>query len=178
MAIRSIHLSYRGVEMRKLLAAGVALAGLSGCASMNMDMVSTDQELSRVYEVKAGKDQIYSASRQWIAESFKSSKSVVEYEDKAEGTIIGNGSIPYPCADKGSWVCVNQSQVLKLLFTMRLEAKDGKFRLGFSNVQVSSVNGAWSQMLRVDYQSARVDLLQMGDRIAARIEAQDKKSDW
>jgi len=79
------------------------------------------------------KEQIFDGAKIWISENFRSAKAVLEYENKETGTIIGNGIIPYPCQ---GWKCVGTGD-WKVSFTMRVDIKDQKFRLTFSNLRLS-----------------------------------------
>ncbi|MFK3846638.1 DUF4468 domain-containing protein [Stenotrophomonas sp. NPDC078853] len=79
------------------------------------------------------KEAIYGAGRQWIAENFRSSKAVIEYEDVAEGVIIGQANMPYPCAS--AMECLGKPD-WTVRFTMRMEAREGRFRLTFTNVRL------------------------------------------
>jgi hypothetical protein len=79
------------------------------------------------------KNQIFDGAKIWISENFRSAKAVLEYENKDTGTIIGNGIIPYPCQ---GWSCIGTGD-WKVSFTMRVDIKDQKFRLTFTNLGLS-----------------------------------------
>jgi hypothetical protein len=130
------------------------------------------------------KDKIYRQTKIWIAENFRSAKAVTEYDDKEQGTIIGNGNIKYPCAGLD---CVAKHD-WSVHFTMRVDTKDEKFRLTFSNLRIS-----WPP--RVDslgYHSAyegpinlmsnlnviKPKLLEFGDQIASSITGSKGKETW
>ncbi len=165
---------------RLLVMAGACLSlpVLSGCAAVKVDVVSVDQPLSGVYEVAAPKAKIFSVSKQWLAENFRSAKAVIEYESAEEGTVIGNASIPYACVDMSAWTCSTQARVLKIAFTMRMDAKDNRFRLQYSNLRVVSESGSWVEMERADYAVARQRLLGFGDQLVARIGQQSGVQTW
>ena len=106
---------------------------LSSCAGLQQ-VTNEDRTFERVFEAPGySKEQIFNGTKIWIAENFKSSKAVLEYENKETGTIIGNGIIPYPC--KGL-ECIGKAE-WKVPFTMRVDIKDEKFRLTFSNLHLS-----------------------------------------
>ena len=79
------------------------------------------------------KEQIFNGAKIWISENFRSAKAVLEYENKETGTIIGNGITSYPCQ---GWSCLGTSD-WKVSFTMRVDIKDQKFRLTFTNLRLS-----------------------------------------
>jgi hypothetical protein len=155
----------------------MAAIGLPGCAS-SADFVMLDQPIAKVYEVKADKVRIFNVSRQWVAENFRSARAVVEYEDKDAGTLIGNGSIPYPCVDVSSWNCATLRQSVTLQFTMRLDSKDDRFRLEFTNLRVKSEYGEIGQIRRNDLPAAQEALQAFGDQIVGRIADQKKSAEW
>ncbi len=59
-------------------------------------------------------------------------KPAIAYEDKGQGSIVGNGLMNYPCASgcfaTGDW---------RLLYTMKVDLKDEKFRITFSNPMIA-----------------------------------------
>ncbi|HGW4127843.1 DUF4468 domain-containing protein [Acinetobacter baumannii] len=79
------------------------------------------------------KSQIFNSSKMWVAKSFKSSNSVVQYEDAATGTIIGKGNMQFPC--QGAWSCLAHKEDL-LLFTIKVDTKDNKARISFNDMSM------------------------------------------
>jgi hypothetical protein len=61
-------------------------------------------------------------------------KSVIEYEDKQKGAIIGNGSTRFPAT---SGLHAYALHDYRTTFTMRVDMKDGKFRCTFSNIRIT-----------------------------------------
>ena len=103
---------------------------LSACASM-APVADADRELVVVHDVPGvTKDRIFESSKIWIAENFRSAKKVIEYENKKDGVLIGNGAIKFPCSGieciaKNDW---------QARFTMRMDMKDNKVKLSFTNI--------------------------------------------
>ena len=164
--------------MKKLALLLAATATLAGCATI--ETVNTSQEqVAKVYAVpSANKLKIYSTSKQWIAENFRSAKAVLEYDSKDEGTIIGNGSIAYPCDSAMALDCMAKAG-WTVQFTMRMDIKDERFRLNFTNISLAWPGYAGQAvMVKSDFERASVQLLDLGDKIAANVGAQDKKQDW
>lgn len=119
--------------MKFLMIASVI--ALTGCAAMQ-PVSEADKTIEQITEApNFTKDQIFTGSKIWIAENFKSAKAVIEYENKEEGVIIGNGSTSYPCS---GMECLQAGAATdwKLNFTMRIDAKDNKFRTTFSNLSI------------------------------------------
>lgn len=77
--------------------------------------------------------QIFDAAKIWMAQSFKSSNSVIQYEDAATGTIIGKGNMNYPC--KGAWNCIAHENYL-VFFTVKIDTKDNKARVVFNDLKL------------------------------------------
>ena len=104
-----------------------------GCAGME-PIPEEDLTFNRVVEVPGiTKDKLYDQTKMWIAENFKSAKSVIEYDSRESGTIVGNGNIKYPCTGLD---CVAKHD-WRVHFTMKVDTKDEKFRLTFSNLRLS-----------------------------------------
>jgi len=104
-------------------------------AATPVQLAEINKPVEQVFEAPGHtKDEIYNAAKIWIAESFRSAKAVIEYDNKDEGTIIGNGLIPYPC--KGAFDCLGKPD-WKVRFTVRIDTKDDKFRLTFSNMNLT-----------------------------------------
>ncbi len=157
---------------------------LSGCASMQ-PVSEADRSFERVVDASSySKDQIYTATKIWIAENFKSAKSVIELDSKDDGIIIGNGIIQYPCSGMD---CLSKSN-WKVPFTMRVDMKDQKFKISFSNIKLSwpssyssgisspAYNGPVNS--QGDMDAIKPALLKFGDDILASINSSKNNSDW
>lgn len=66
----------------------------------------------------------------WMAENFRSSKEVIELKDRELGTIIGNGAIDMNIGL--SFIPTN----VPVTFKLRIDVKDNKYRMTFSNVKM------------------------------------------
>jgi hypothetical protein len=164
---------------------GMIFFFLVGCAGMQ-PMTDADRTFERVVEAPGySKEQIFNGTKIWIAENFRSAKAVIEYENKDAGTIIGNGIIPYPCsglecAVKPDW---------KVPFTMRVDIKDQKFRLTFSNLRLTwppsynrttGASPAYDGPInrQSDLDAVKAVLLTYGDQLLASFGKDKRKSDW
>ncbi len=170
----------------KLIFAMISLI-IVGCAAMQpVAVTDADLTFQRVVEVPGySKEQIYHGTKIWIAENFKSAKAVLEYENKDTGTLIGNGIISYPCSGlecmvKADW---------KVPFTMRVDIKDQKLRLTFSNLRISwpssynktyGAQSAYDGPIRnkSDLDAVRPVLLKFGDQLLTSFGKDKGKSDW
>jgi hypothetical protein len=152
----------------------------------------TEEEATivQVYEAPGyTKDQIYDSTKMWIAQKFKSAKAVTEYDNKEEGILIGNGIIPYTCAKgfAGGMECAMKSD-WTVPFTMKVEAKDGKFRLTFTNIHlawpaayrsgISTPAHDGPVWQRKELEKIRPRLLEFGNDINASMGKLKASDDW
>lgn len=85
-----------------------------------------------VREITMPREQLFNHAALWLAESTASSKSVIELKDKEIGTIIGNASADL----KIGW-----GVTMPIQFKLRVDVKDNKYRMTFSQVQVDTSYG-------------------------------------
>lgn len=172
---------------RLLLAATLAVFAPHPMTSWARQPPLTDQDRTFVEVFQAPgftKQQVYAGAKIWIAENFRSAKAVTEYDNAEEGVIVGNGNIPYPC--KGI-KCLATSD-WRINFTMKVEAKDERFRLTFTNLRLSWPS-SYSSGFRtpahddVIYQRSDLDLvrpklLAFGPEMAASLGIARASEDW
>ncbi|MEO9300546.1 DUF4468 domain-containing protein [Acinetobacter pittii] len=120
--------------MKKLLSLLFISTGMVGCA-MSPPMTQTTQPMAEVTSVvevpNKSRDQIFEASKIWIAKSFKSANDVIQYADKSSGVIVGKGNIQFPCEGFISCGAFGND---KVNFTIKIETKDNKARINFSDI--------------------------------------------
>lgn len=159
----------------KYLAVLLVSLSLFGCASM--EAVQEDQlTFSQVYEVPGySKGQLFDGVKVWISENFRSGKSVIDHVDKEAGLIIGNGAMNYPCSGLD---CVGYEGHL-IYYTMRVDVKDEKFRLTFTNLESFSPmvgrNPLWAQG---QFDDVKPVLLGYGEKIKSSLGNAAKAADW
>lgn len=68
------------------------------------------------------KEGLYQNSRQWFVDYFKSSKDVIQNEDKDQGRIVGKGIILIP------WKTMMGSGEYNCRITIQVDVKDNKYR--------------------------------------------------
>jgi hypothetical protein len=104
---------------------------IAGCVPIPLR--PDEQTFTYIVEIpNTSKDRIFSGARTWIAQTFRSAKAVIQYENTADGTLVGNGIIDYPCS---GFDCVGKQNWLAP-FTVTLDVKDNKARASFSNLRV------------------------------------------
>jgi len=174
-----------GAWMRMGTATLAVAAMISGAATA-ADLTEEQRTIVQVFEAPgADKADVFRAGRHWIAENFRSAKAVIEYESAADGTIIGKGFIPYPCAS--GWECVAKPD-WTVPFTLRFEAKDQRFRLTFSDLRIQwpakYANGvtqpAGDLVVRKqkDLDKIKAKLIETGPGIQAMVGKAKPNDDW
>lgn len=140
---------------------------LSGCGGYARTVTPAQMETQKVFEVPGlGKDEIFEQSKIWIAKNFKSSKAVIEYENKEKGIIIGNGAVR-GYANGGL-------AVFNVFFTLEEEIKDGKVRVTTNNIHLE--NG--QRFYEAYRQQVMTDISALTDGLRDHLISYKKKSDW
>ena len=164
---------------------GMLFLFLLGCAGLQ-PITNADRTFEIVVNAPGySKEQIFNGTKIWIAENFNSAKAVLEYEDRVAGVLIGNGIIPYPCR---GLECIGRED-WKVPFTMRVDIKDQKFRLTFSNLHVSwppSYSRTYGAIpgnnvpigTRNTLDAVRPRLLNLGDQLLDSLGKEKGKTDW
>lgn len=106
--------------------------GLFGCVTTP---TPTNEVVTfeKVYEVPGfSQPKLYDGVRQWFAVAYGSANAVIQYEDKAVGTIIGKGNMKYPCST--GFECLGTPDS-RIEFTSRIDTKDGKIRVSYDSLR-------------------------------------------
>lgn len=171
---------------KRVGAAAIVLAAMLTGSTAAADLTEEQRTIVQVFDAPgADKVEVFRAGRQWIAENFRSAKAVIEYEDAADGTIIGRGFIPYPCAN--GWECLGKPD-WKVPFTLKFEAKDERFRLTFSDLRIQwparFANGvtqpAFDGPVRTqkDMDKIKPKLIEVGAGISSKIGREKSSDNW
>lgn len=176
--------------MKKLLAVGVLGFGLAlgGCATTPQQPVEP-VKFEKIYPMGELKQaQVYDGARQWFATAFRSANAVIQYEDKATGSIIGKGNMQYRCA--GFADCMTMTGGDRVDFTVRVDTKDGRMRIGYDNLvhhKPTHMSGTVrmqesNRPITANYPSAKItidELNKSSDEMAEKIRTQQKvNTDW
>ncbi|MBV6388449.1 MAG: hypothetical protein JNIBNLAF_00041 [Nitrosomonas europaea] len=167
----------------KLLISLVAAVVLTGCVATEpiKAIKEEDRTFSAVYDVPGSqKSEIYEGTKQWIAQNFQSAKRVIEYDNPSEGILIGNGIIKYSCEGMECLAKANWT----FPFTMKVEVKDERFRLTFSNIHLAwpaspsgpAANFPINQQQQLD--TAKPKLLAFGEQIKSALASGKASSNW
>jgi hypothetical protein len=102
-------------------------------------LASAKGQLTDIVRVESvSKEDLYNRAKIWFARNFKSSKDVIQLEDRELGKIIGKGNIPYEAS--AFWPGTNFSGYFEFMLT--IEIKDGRYRYFVEDLKhVSYKNG-------------------------------------
>lgn len=141
-----------------------------------------DRTIQKVYDVPGmTKDRIYDKSRIWIAKNFRSSKAVIEYENKETGVIVGNGITNYPVSGFMSAVAHEGWQVR---FNMKEDMKDNKIRVTYENLTLLLPASKYSGPAEVpvssqsDIDALRSVLLSFSDQMVQYVRSSKDTDNW
>jgi hypothetical protein len=107
------------MKKRLLILLTILAVFLGSCGSAPATLPPEELVIQRIFEVDKSKDELYRISMEWMAKTFKSSKAVIQYEDKEEGVIVGKG---FTVVRYGLGIPANT------YFTLTIEVKDNKAR--------------------------------------------------
>lgn len=92
---------------------------------ISIDTVTGDWKYVYVGEVSGAKaDVLYERAKSWLVDSFKSAKTVIDYDDKTGGTLVAKPIITVSIKPRGL-LRINQ-ELYKASIDLRV--KDGKYR--------------------------------------------------
>ena len=157
--------------MKRLILALLVLTGLSGCMTIktpDMSMVSNAIHEQVIDVPGKSRSQIFEQSKQWIALNFVSAKKVIEYDNAAEGKIIGNSSAVVYFNTEGSMMG-KMSYPQTVPFIMVEDIKDGKARIVFNGGAEMPVY-AWEQM--------KPKFVNMGSGLQSYLAAPTEVKNW
>lgn len=144
---------------------------ITGCALLEK---AQESEITYVESIPSKtKEQIFNGAKIWIAESFRSAKAVIEYENKDEGVLIGNGSETYPC-----FVGCGNSSSTSVSYTMRIDIKDEKVKITIFNIRSQQGIADGVTYSKRDEDGVRSKFLSYGGLLRTSIMKNSSANDW
>ncbi len=143
--------------MKRILSALTVCTVLAGCVSLKLPDTTPVENATYQETIDVpgkSQQQLFEKSKQWLALTFVSSKKVIEYENAAEGRIIGNGSSVVYFISEGA-LTGKMMFPQNAGFTLVEDIKDGKVRMVVNNIRLSDAHGnggpgiyaaAWEQL--------------------------------
>lgn len=137
--------------------------------------MATKEQMTHEYTQQymgVSKNDIYDRSFRWIAQNFKSAKEVIDYQDKASGSIIAKGII----SDVKYLNNFHLNSIGDLHFTLTIDCRDGKARYVYTNVEmqvmVSNGMGRIGDTQEV-HQAADREFQKLNESIAKAVTTKD-----
>jgi hypothetical protein len=142
---------------------------LSGCMPTLVPAKTTT--VQKIIEVPGvSKEVIYERSMVWFAQTFRSSKAVIQYENRETGVIIGQGIVHYFLSYGLA------SGDVPVRFTMKEDIKDGRVRVTFDNLLEGTKEIPVTYQLSMDY--IRPKLLSLADDLGAALVKPATSDSW
>lgn len=163
--------------MKSYSLAALTLITMMGCQTTGDYRPALPMEFTEVVEIPGqSQEQIYNKTRQWFSQYFVSGESVVDYEDKSTGTIIGNGS-----AKNGTDTFGLISYGFK--YNIRIDTKDNKFRAMTTitnHTNTDTTNGTYdvSYIDSERYLSTETKVKDIVNNIESYLKEQQSSSNW
>lgn len=118
--------------MKKILLILTIGLGLCGCNSLPTPSGTYLTEIVLTVDLpNQPKDILFESSKIWLVKTFKSSPNIVQYEDKTKGSIIGGGTIQYPCDGFMNCSAFGKDYIK---FTITIDTEDNRARISFSDL--------------------------------------------
>jgi len=110
---------------------------------------------------------VFDLTLEWMAKTFVSSKSVIEYKDKPSGKIIGKGYFTLLTA-----VSIAMTVPIQYHFTLSIEIKDDRYRLLFENFKSGTNKVAMQGIYKTELEQLeklKIELTALGESLDAYI---------
>lgn len=109
--------------MKKLLLAIVLLLSVQGFGQKTVEYVF-------VHEINLTKNDLYKNAKNWLSNTYKNYKDVVDRDDKEDGVISGKGYYSY-----------YESLGTGFIYNFKIECKESKWRFTVNNLFYKNVYG-------------------------------------
>lgn len=144
---------------------------MTGCSGFHK-MAPNEMQIQRVIEVdNTPKSAMFDKSRMWYATAFRSANSVIQYENKENGTIMGNGNV------SDTMMMVRYT----LRFSLSTEVKDNKARITATGQTLYTEKGGEIDVNRRMWEHFKDDIVEIMDSYEQYIKGQSfnsKSDDW
>lgn len=123
---------------------------MQGCATVTVKSIPFE----KVVKVEnSNKDQLYVRANNWLVDTFKDRKSVVQFTDKESGTISGRYLLADIPDERGSRL---ENDIYA---TIKIRVKDGAARIIVTPDSFTYVKGAYNPHYTKEYENADVNNL-------------------
>lgn len=118
------------------------------------------------------KEEIFRGTKAWVASTF--TRPVIDYEHAGEGVVITSAVMKYPCSGltclaKGEW---------KVPFTLRVDMKEGRLRMTFTNVGLMFPGYHGAMAVQGDWENTKAKFESLGPELVKAIAEHKAKANW
>jgi len=121
----------------------LSMALLTSCYTTKLIPVNFSEPIVKMYEVSGTKDELFINANRWMISAFKDARSIIQYSDKTEGTLIGKYLLYYKSVIKDYYSSTSELNIYAII---EVTVKDGKARISitpdsWNNKQYTDASG-------------------------------------
>lgn len=130
------------------MVAAIAFVLLASCATTTA-IPPEERDYQEVFDADGSQDELYRKANTWMVNTFVSAESVIQYQDKDEGIIMGKGRATTP------------RHGIKIQYTLTIEVRDDRARLSVTDASLVPSGDAiadailkdigWNERTHADY---------------------------
>ena len=136
---------------------------LAGCLPANYKTLPIEQHTyAKVYESSLNKDKLFLSLHEWVARNLGDSNKALRINNSATGTLLAKMIIPNGMKDS-----LGVRHALRI--TLRLEAKDGKYRYTASDFEMYYDGSGRPASIGSEYDSSYSRVKALGGEINASL---------
>lgn len=130
-----------------------------GQTTHTLPIVDGKITFSEVVHVEgAGKDELYSRARLWIADAFRSSNDVLQLDDRDGGMLLAKGMLKQETGGNNA-ISSGPSVVKTWMFTVKIQLRDGRYKVDVYDIDYSFEQPQYSHMAGFRPTTHRLDTL-------------------
>jgi len=117
--------------LQKIILIGTALLAISGCAAIDGPKApESEKSVEKIINLDGkSKDDIYLSANGWFVDNFNSAESVIQFQDKEAGKIMGKYTLEVQ----------ESTYVFRIKSTLSIDIKDNKARVKIYDPMVAVV---------------------------------------
>lgn len=154
---------------------------VSSCATIQTPDTTPVYNLSYQETIEApgqSQQQLFEKSKQWISLTYVSAKKVIDYENSAEGKIIGKGSTTIPFTIE-SGISGSMTYSYPVGYILTEEIKSGKVRVTINNIQLLDMAGrAYSPMYADGWKQLQPQLVELCNNLKQFLNKETSDKNW
>ena len=140
------------------------------CAGLKLpDAPPEELSLQQVREINLNKNEIFDKTMEWIAQSFRDSKEVIQLKDRENGKIIGKGMTHFMSGGIAR---------VPVRFTLIVEIKDNKYRTTYNNFAAPGMYRGDPLVIKKFVDEVKVHLMEFDGSLYAYLTKAKANSNW